>query len=230
MENGTIDLHARQNLIRIVTSEGTVVLERTIPTRRTHSARCLASEARLRVVSREQHGERVGGAVSGAMWPRGGGRRSQLRADVWPSGASHQNASAGRGDAGRSQSPRALSRCPSGERRAAAAATHVADPRAPGADAHSADQSAAGATAPRVYRLPSSRPKRRGALSPPAGPRGVNDDAGAGADHARDLTQDIENEAARLNALTDADQCAAADLVPRVGPISALTFRVALEA
>ena len=39
MEYGAIDLHARQSLIRIVTSEGTVVLERTMPTRADTSLR-----------------------------------------------------------------------------------------------------------------------------------------------------------------------------------------------
>ena len=50
MEYGAIDLHARQSLIRIVTAEGTVVLERTIPTRADTFREVFGEEARLRVL------------------------------------------------------------------------------------------------------------------------------------------------------------------------------------
>jgi transposase len=50
MEYGAIDLHARQSLIRIVTSEGTVVLERTIPTRADKFLEVFGARASLRVV------------------------------------------------------------------------------------------------------------------------------------------------------------------------------------
>lgn len=50
MEYGAIDLHARQSLIRIVTAEGTVVLERTIPTRADKFHEVFGERARLRVL------------------------------------------------------------------------------------------------------------------------------------------------------------------------------------
>jgi transposase len=50
MEYGAIDLHARQSLIRIVTAEGTGVLERTIPTRAEKFHEVFAPRAPLRVL------------------------------------------------------------------------------------------------------------------------------------------------------------------------------------
>jgi transposase len=50
MEYGAIDLHARQSLIRIVTTEGTVVLERTIPTRAEKFHEVFGDRAPLRVL------------------------------------------------------------------------------------------------------------------------------------------------------------------------------------
>jgi transposase len=50
MEYGAIDLHARQSLIRIVTTEGTVVFERTIPTRAEKFHEVFGPWARLRVL------------------------------------------------------------------------------------------------------------------------------------------------------------------------------------
>ncbi len=46
MEYGAIDLHARQSLIRHRESEGTVVLERTMPTRADTFRECLAAGPR----------------------------------------------------------------------------------------------------------------------------------------------------------------------------------------
>ena len=50
MDYGAIDLHARNTLIRIVTADGTVVLDRTITTTREGFAQVFGGRARLRVL------------------------------------------------------------------------------------------------------------------------------------------------------------------------------------
>ena len=50
MEYGAIDLHTRRSQIRIVTADGTVVLDRRIDTRRSEFCRLFESRARMRIL------------------------------------------------------------------------------------------------------------------------------------------------------------------------------------
>src|SRR5262245_16917672 len=50
MEYGAIDLHTRRSQIRIVTADGTVVLDRRVDTRRSEFTRLFASRSRMRIL------------------------------------------------------------------------------------------------------------------------------------------------------------------------------------
>ena len=138
MEYGAIDLHMKKSQVRIVDEDGIGGRGRDrIDTRRDAFEKIFGDRAADADPAGERHGERVGGADAGGPGPRGGGGRSELRADVWHPQPPHQDRCARCDGDERGQSARGVS--PGASRLAGAA---PGAPRADGAQASRADADA----------------------------------------------------------------------------------------
>ena len=100
MEDGAMDLHTKHRQIRIVTADGTVVVERRIVTRPDQFAAVFEGRDPLRILLESSTEKRVGRDVPGRAGPRGGRGRSELRRDVWDTDPSDQDGPARCGGAG----------------------------------------------------------------------------------------------------------------------------------
>jgi transposase len=186
MEYGAIDLHARQSLIRIVTSEGTVVLERTIPTRADKFLEVFGARASLRVVVESstesewvaQCLERCGHEVVvvdpnyALMYGHRGRHIKTDRRDVTALAEANRR--------GLYRAVHRVSAAQRQRRRTLRIREQLVRTRTQLINLLRAQLRQEG------YRLPSGAAEAAVArLSPPVGPRGVDDDAGAPADRAR---------------------------------------------